>query len=164
MRNNVYKFICPALAKEHPAYQMECQAERKQTQRVIDFINKVLKLEKMNKSAITKRLRMGNGQLSKILNCPSDMTLTESIIGRLAIGLVTLLPDLNKSESMKHLCHGTTYPYAVCRIDDTDQQEELRKEFEAAFAPMGSYLVNDLKDLGVAMKALDDYHQSYSNL
>ena len=147
MRNNIYKFICPALAKEHPAYQMECQAERKQTQRVIDFINKVLKLEKMNKSAITKRLRMGNGQLS-----------------RLAIGLVTLLPDLNKSESMKHLCHGTTYPYAVCRIDDTDQQEELRKEFEAAFAPMGSYLVNDLKDLGVAMKALDDYHQSYSNL
>ena len=70
--------------------------------------------------------------------------------------------ELSRQEA--YMTKKKTCPYAVCRIDDTDQQKQLRTEFIAAFGSFGQYLVEDLKDIDEAMNACNDFYQSYTNL
>lgn len=151
-------------AEKSPAYMIEWKAERAQTDRIIQFILRILKLNNICKSTITKRAGMGNGQIGRILKCNTDKVIHQNMAKRLAITIITLILDLNKHEALLHLTKKKTCPYAVCRIDDTDQQEQLRTEFIAAFGSFGQYLVEDLKDIDEAMNACNDFYQAYTNL
>ena len=151
-------------AEKSPAYMIEWKAERAQTDRIIQFILSILKLNNICKSTITKRAGMGNGQIGRILKCNTDKVLHQNMAKRLAITIITLIPDLNKHEALLHLTKKKACSYAVCRIDDTDQQKQLRTEFIAAFGSFGQYLVEDLKDIDEAMNACNDFYQSYTNL
>lgn len=151
-------------AEKSPAYMIEWKAERAQTDRIIQFILRILKLNNICKSTITKRAGMGNGQIGRILKCNTDKVLHQNMAKRLAITIITLIPDLNKHEALLHLTKKKACSYAVCRIDDTDQQKQLRTEFIAAFGSFGQYLVEDLKDIDEAMNACNDFYQSYTNL
>lgn len=148
-------------AEKSPAYMIEWKAERAQTDRIIQFILRILKLNNICRGTITKRAGMGNGQIGRILKCNTDKVLHQNMAKRLAITIITLIPDLNKHEALLHLTKKKTCPYAVCRIDDTEQ---LRAEFIAAFGSFGQYLVEDLKDIDEAMNACNDFYQSYTNL
>ena len=151
-------------AKKSPAYMIEWKAERAQTDRIIQFIQRILKLNNICRGTITKRAGMGNGQIGRILKCNTDKVLHQNMAKRLAITIITLIPDLNKHEALLHMTKKKTCPYAVCRIDDTDQQKQLRTEFIAAFGSFGQYLVEDLKDIDEAMNACNDFYQYYTNL
>lgn len=151
-------------AEKSPAYMIEWKAERAQTDRIIQFILRILKLNNICKGTITKRAGMGNGQIGRILKCEADKVIDPTTAKRLAITIITLIPDLNKHEALLHMTKKKTCPYAVCRIDDTDQQKQLRTEFIAAFGSFGQYLVEDLKDIDEAMNACNDFYQSYTNL
>ena len=151
-------------AEKSPAYMIEWKAERAQTDRIIQFILRILKLNNICKGTITKRAGMGNGQIGRILKCNTDKVIHQNMAKRLAITIITLIPDLNKHEALLHMTKKKTCPYAVCRIDDTDQQKQLRAEFIAAFGSFGQYLVEELKDIDEAMKVCNDFYQSYTNL
>ena len=151
-------------AEKSPAYMIEWKAERAQTDRIIQFIQRILKLNNICKSTITKRAGMGNGQIGRILKCNTDKVIHQNMAKRLAITIITLIPDLNKHEALLHMTKKKTCPYAVCRIDDTDQQKQLRTEFISAFGSFGQYLVEDLKDIDEAMNACNDFYQAYTNL
>lgn len=151
-------------AEKSTVYMIDWKAERAQTDRIIQFILRILKLNNICKGAITKRAGMGNGQIGRILKCEADKVIDPTTAKRLAITIITLIPDLNKHEALLHMTKKKTCPYAVCRIDDTDQQKQLRTEFIAAFGSFGQYLVEDLKDIDEAMNACNDFYQSYTNL
>lgn len=151
-------------AEKSPAYMIEWKAERAQTDRIIQFILRILKLNNICRGTITKRAGMGNGQIGRILKCNTDKVIHQNMAKRLAITIITLIPDLNKHEALLHLTKKKTCPYAVCRIDDTDQQKQLRTEFIAAFGSFRQYLVEDLKDIDEAMNACNDFYQAYTNL
>lgn len=108
-------------AEKSPAYMIEWKAERAQTDRIIQFILRILKLNNICRGTITKRAGMGNGQIGRILKCNTDKVLHQNMAKRLAITIITLIPDLNKHEALLHLTKKKNCPYAVCRIDDTDQ-------------------------------------------
>ena len=151
-------------AEKSPAYMIEWKAERAQTDRIIQFIQRILKLNNICRGTITKRAGMGNGQIGRILKCDADKVLHPNMAKRLAITTITLIPDLNKHEALRHETTNNTWPYAVCRIDDTDLREKLRAEFIAAFGNFGYYLVEELEDMDEAMKACNDFYQSYTKL
>ena len=153
MAENIFNNFDAQKAEKSPAYMIDWKAERAQTDRIIQFTG-----------TITKRAGMGNGQIGRILKCNTDKVLHQNMAKRLAITIITLIPDLNKHEALLHMTKKKTCPYAVCRIDDTDQQEQLRAEFIAAFGSFGQYLVEDLKDIDEAMNACNDFYQSYTNL
>lgn len=164
MAGNIFKSFDAEKAEKSPAYLIVWKAERAQTDRIIQYITRILKLSNICKSTITKRAGMGNGQIGRILKCNADKVLHQNMAKRLAITIITLIPDLNKHEALLHMTKKKTCPYAVCRIDDTDQQEQLRAEFIAVFGSFGQYLVEDLKDIDEAMTACNDFYQSYRNL
>ena len=143
-------------AEKSPAYMIDWKAKRAQTDRIIQFIQRILKLNNICRGTITKR--------AGILKCNTDKVIHQNMAKRLAITIITLIPDLNKHEALLHMTKKKTCPYAVCRIDDTDQQKQLRAEFIAAFGSFGQYLVEELKDIDEAMKACNDFYQYYTNL
>lgn len=164
MAGNIFKSFDAEKAEKSPAYLIVWKAEKAQTDRIIQYITRILKLSNICKSTITKRAGMGNGQIGRILKCNTDKVIHQNMAKRLAITIITLIPDLNKHEALLHLTKKKTCPYAVCRIDDTDQQEQLRAEFIAAFGSFGLYLVEELKDIDEATKVCNDFYQSYTNL
>lgn len=164
MAENIFNNFDAQKAEKSTVYLIVWKAERAQTDRIIQFILRILKLNNICKGTITKRAGMGNGQIGKILKCNADKVLHQNMAKRLAITIITLIPDLNKHEALLHMTKKKICPCAVCRIDDTDQQEQLRAEFIAAFGSFGQYLVEDLKDIDEAMKACNDFYQSYTNL
>ena len=164
MAGNIFKSFDIEKAEKSPAYLIVWKAERAQTDRIIQYITRILKLSNICKSSITKRAGMGNGQIGRILKCDADNVLHPNMAKRLAITAITLIPDLNKHEALRHETTNNTWPYAVCRIDDSDLRERLRAEFIAAFGNFGYYLVEELEDMDEAMKACNDFYQSYTNL
>lgn len=164
MAENIFNNFDAEKAEKSTVYLIVWKAERAQTDRIIQFILRILKLNNICKGTITKRAGMGNGQIGKILKCNADKVLHQNMAKRLAITIITLIPDLNKHEALRHMTKKKICPFAVCRIDDTDQQEQLRAEFIAAFGSFGQYLVEDLKDIDEAMNACNDFYQSYTNL
>ena len=164
MTKKIFNNFDAEKAEKSPAYMIEWKAERAQTDRIIQFILRILKLNNICRGTITKRAGMGNGQIGRILKCNNEKVINQNMAKRLAITIITLIPDLNKHEALLHLTKKKTCPYAVCRIDDTDQQGQLRTEFIAAFGSFGQYLVEDLKDIDEAMNACNDFYQSYTNL
>lgn len=151
-------------AEKSPAYMIEWKAERTQTDRIIQFILRILKLNNICRGTITKRAGMGNGQIGRILKCNTDKVIHQNMAKRLAITIITLIPDLNKHEALRHETKKDTWPYAVCRIDDTDQRKKLRAEYIAAFGSFGYYLVEELEDIDEAMDACNYFYQSYTKL
>lgn len=154
MAENIFNNFDAQKAEKSTVYLIDWKAERAQTDRIIQFILRILKLNNICKGTITKRAGMGNGQIGKILKCNADKVLHQNMAKRLAITIITLIPDLNKHEALRHMT----------KKKDTDQQEQLRAEFIAAFGSFGQYLVEDLKDIDEAMKACNDFYQSYTNL
>ena len=164
MTKKIFNNFDAEKAEKSPAYMIDWKAERAQTDRIIQFIRRILKLNNICRGTITKRAGMGNGQIGRILKCNTDKVIHQNMAKRLAITIITLIPDLNKHEALLHLTKKKTCPYAVCRIDDTDQQKQLRTEFIAAFGSFRQYLVEDLKDIDEAMNACNDFYQAYTNL
>ena len=164
MAENIFNNFDAEKAEKSTVYLIVWKAERAQTDRIIQFILRILKLNNICKGTITKRAGMGNGQIGRILKCNTDKVIHQNMDKRLAITIITLIPDLNKHEALLHLTKKKACSYAVCRIDDTDQQKQLRTEFIAAFGSFGQYLVEDLKDIDEAMNACNDFYQSYTNL
>lgn len=164
MAENIFNNFDAEKAEKSTVYLIVWKAERAQTDRIIQFILRILKLNNICRGTITKRAGMGNGQIGRILKCNTDKVLHQNMAKRLVITIITLIPDLNKHEALLHMTKKKTCPYAVCRIDDTDQQKQLRTEFIAAFGSFGLYLVEELKDIGEAMKVCNDFYQFYTNL
>lgn len=164
MAENIFNNFDAEKAEKSTVYLIDWKAERAQTDRIIQFIMRILKLNNICKSTITKRAGMGNGQIGRILKCNTDKVLHQNMAKRLAITIITLIPDLNKHEALLHMTKKKTCPYAVCRIDDTDQQKQLRTEFIAAFGSFGQYLVEELEDIDEAMDACNYFYQSYTKL
>lgn len=164
MAENIFNNFDAEKAEKSTVYLIVWKAERAQTDRIIQFILRILKLNNICKGTITKRAGMGNGQIGKILKCNADKVLHQNMAKRLAITIITLIPDLNKHEALRHETKKDTWPYAVCRIDDTDQRKKLKAEYIAAFGSFGQYLVEELKDIDEAMKVCNDFYQSYTKL
>lgn len=164
MTKKIFNNFDALKAAKSPAYMIDWKAERAQTDRIIQFILRILKLCNICKSTITTRAGIGNGQIGRILKCDADKVLHPIMAKRLAITIITLIPDLNKHEALLHMTKKKTCPYAVCRIDDTDQQKQLRAEYIAAFGNFGYYLVEELEDMDEAMKACNDFYQYYTKL
>ena len=151
---------------------LDWKAEKAKTDRIIKFIERILQLNSINRGAITKRAGMGNGQIKRILECQADKVIDETadkvidetMAKRLAITIVTLIPDLNKYEASRHQTRKITCPLAVCRIDDITQQESLREAFVKAFGNYGYYLAEGMTDINEAMEACKYYSHSYTNL
>ena len=150
-------------AEKSPAYMIEWKAERAQTDRIIQFILRILKLNNICRGTITKRAGMGNGQIGRILKCNTDKVIHQNMAKRLAITIITLIPDLNKHEASRHQTRKITCPLAVCRIDDITQQESLREDFVKAFGNYGYYLAEGMTDINEAMEACKYYSNSYTN-
>lgn len=164
MTKKIFNNFDALKAEKSPAYMIDWKAKRAQTDRIIQFILRILKLNNICRGTITKRAGMGNGQIGRILKCNTDKVIHQNMAKRLAITIITLIPDLNKHEALRHEATNNTWPYAVCRIDDTDLREKLRAEFIAAFGSFGYYLVEELEDMDEAMKACNDFYQSYTKL
>lgn len=164
MAGNIFNNFDAQKAEKSTVYMIDWKAERTQTDRIIQFIMRILKLNNICKGAITKRAGMGNGQIGRILKCEADKVIDPTTAKRLAITIITLIPDLNKHEALRHETKKDTWPYAVCRIDDTDQRKKLRAEYIAAFGSFGYYLVEELEDIDEAMDACNYFYQSYTKL
>lgn len=121
MTKKIFNNFDAEKAEKSPAYMIDWKAERAQTDRIIQFILRILKLNNICKGTITKRAGMGNGQIGRILKCNTDKVIHQNMAKRLAITIITLIPDLNKHEALLHMTKKKTCPYAVCRINDTDQ-------------------------------------------
>ena len=159
---------------------LDWKAEKAKTDGIIKFIERILQLNSINRGAITKRAGMGNGQIKRILECQADKVIDETadkvidetadkvidetMAKRLAVTIVTLIPDLNKYEASRHQTRKITCPLAVCRIDDITQQESLREDFVKAFGNYGYYLAEGMTDINEAMEACKYYSNSYTNL
>ena len=188
MKGKIFRFFDAAEAEKSPAYMLDWKAEKAKTDGIIKFIERILQLNSINRGAITKRAGMGNGQIKRILECQADKVIDETadkvidetadkvidetadkvidetMAKRLAVTIVTLIPDLNKYEASRHQTRKITCPLAVCRIDDITQQESLREDFVKAFGNYGYYLAEGMTDINEAMEACKYYSNSYTNL
>ena len=163
MKGKTFRFFNAAEAEKSPAYMLDWKAERAKTDGIIKFILKIIQKDSINRDAITKRAKMGNGQIGEILKCEDDKVIDETMVKRLAVTIVTLIPDLNKHEATRHQTRKITYPLAVCRIDDITQQESLREDFVKAFGNYGYYLAEGMTDINEAMEVCKYYSNSYTN-
>ena len=89
-------------AEKSPAYMIDWKAERAQTNRIIQFILRILKLNNICRGTITKRAGMGNGQIGRILDTDQQKQLRAEFIaafGSFGQYLVEELKDID--EAMK---------------------------------------------------------------
>lgn len=164
MKGKTFSFFNAAEAEKSPAYMLDWKAEKAKTDGIIKFILRILQLNSINRVAITKRAKMGNGQIGEILKCKDDKVIEETMVKRLAVTIVTLIPDLNKYEALRYQTKKEIWPFAVYRTDDISQEESLREDFVKAFGNYGYYLAEGMTDINEAMEACKYYSNSYTNL
>ena len=163
MKGKTFRFFNAAEAEKSPAYMLDWKAEKAKTDGIIKFILRIIQLNSINREAITKRAKMGNGQIGEILKCEDDKVIDETMVKRLAVTIVTLIPDLNKYEALRYQTKKDIWPFAVYRTDDVSQEESLREDFVKAFGNYGHYLAEGMTDINEAMEACKYYSHSYTN-
>lgn len=130
------------------------------TRYCMNFLNYLLVKEKyITKSAIKRTCHLGQDALTLILTNPEDRILSSATKERLALGIMLLMPDLNRIYANKRLTDKRHLPFKpiVC-IDNLKTLDYLRHEYLKAFGSFGYALMEkDFEDDTYLKDCLEAY-------